>query len=376
MRTLSTLVAALSLSGLVACDDDNTVPIVTADTGGAGGEGGGGDADVGGQGGGGAGGGDANVGGQGGGGAGGGDADLPDADVPDEGPPDLSLDMTIEDMSPPDMEIDAALPDMEVPPPPLDAGAACEEGTPCAEPDHICRAGVCRFDLTPQVYRMTVTEVVQPEFSAPVLQAVLNLAVAGNNLNLLFEAGGPVAGTADDSYWFIGNGINRQGAFDFNNALPIQNFVGQWFQTPERREWRVNGGETLFSLVVPTGTVELPDGSDALCYAEFATTVDVRIWPDFLEGVPVLRARTDGFLLRADAEQVEIRLNGETLRLVDFLADADLNVDTDADGIPDAYPFDLRVISEPVPFSGARFDGTNRDPDPEIVVPEQCAGGN
>lgn len=372
MRNLTCIVAALSLTALAACDDDNTVPIqgfdaATDAAGGAGGQGG-----QGGQGG---------AGGEGGqGGAGGGaDLALPDQAVVDMALPDmdapdmLELDMAV-DMAVPDMEPDMAIVDAEPPPPPLDAGAPCVNGEACAEEFHVCRDNVCRFDLSPQVYRMTVATVTEPSYSAPLLQGVLQTAISGGALNLLFEAGGPVEETALDTYFFVGNGRVADGAADFNAALPVQNFKGQWFQTPERSEWRVNGGSTLFKIVVPTGNVDLAGGGTGTCYVQFAPTVDVRLWPDFYEGAPVLAGRTTGYLLRADAVLVEINFNGQTLYLADFLNDSDLTIDTDGDGVADAYPFDLSIIAEPLPFTGERYNGANRNPDPEIVIHPECSG--
>lgn len=297
-----------------------------------------------------------------------------DATIVEPVEPDMAVDQGApEEDAEVAVELDAEVPEEDAEPPavPLDAGPDCDESQPCAEADHVCREGVCRFDLSPQVYRMTMAEVVEPRLSANMVQGALQLAISGDSLNLLFEAGGGVQDQPDQTWFFVGNGIAQQGAFRFNHTLPIQNFAGTWHSVEDRREWRLEGENVPFVLTVPSGDV-MVDEVRRQCYTRFAPIVEVRMWPDFYEGVPVLKARATGVLSKANADEVSFNFSGSVFNLGALLNEADLNVDTDEDGVADAYPFDLIVTAEPVPFNDDRFDGSNRNPTPPDPSPAEC----
>lgn len=246
----------------------------------------------------------------------------------------------------PDMDVmPDAMPDMG-PPPEIDAGMACMEGDPCGDQER-CIDGACRIDLRPAVYRMTDATVTEPAAAAGELQLALLLAVNTGSMNLLFEPGG----YNENGYRFhIGNGLPDSGVYSFRHNLPIQNFDGAWRFEDERAEWHIEGRQS-FLLSVPAGRVAQPDGTERTCWTEFSTNVNMQIWPgESDEGVDQLYGFVDGYLLRTDIERIELRVNGQVIRFIDFFEGSDPSIDSDGDGENDAYPFLLSMTAEPIDF--------------------------
>ncbi|MCA9543794.1 MAG: hypothetical protein KC613_05370, partial [Myxococcales bacterium] len=302
--------------------------------------------------------------------------------------PDMAVDMAV-DMAEPDMT-----PDMEImvdaEPPLVMPGDACGEGMACPE-DYSCVADECRYDLSPQVWRMIDANVVEPAGSAAELQAFLQLGVSTGSLNLMFESGTYLDDATGRTRWYIGNGYEDRGTWFYRrddrngngvldegedrngngelDGLPIQNFDGFWYMTDDHGpEWRLDG-EADFLLVVPAGSRELEDGTVVYCDVRFTTTVRIQIWQE--DGF--LRGRAAGYLRRADVEAIEINFNGQVIRFADFLQAEDL-IDVNGDGELDAYPFDLRMEAEAVAFGDDAPNAGNRDPNPPFNPHPACGG--
>ena len=248
----------------------------------------------------------------------------------------------------PDATVDADVADMG-PSPELDAGPMCVEGEMCGE-NQRCIGDVCRMDLRPTVYRMIDATVAEPMVAAAELQLALLLAVNTGSMNLLFEPGG----YSDDDYnFYLGNGLPNGGTYSFRHNLPIQNFDGRWRSQDERAEWHIEGRQP-FLLDVPAGSIEDEEGNVRTCWTRFNTNVNMQIWPGQSDdGVDQLFGFVEGYLLRTDIEQVELRVNGQVIRFIDFFDGSEPTIDTDGDGEFDAYPFVLSMIAEPVDFVDA-----------------------
>ncbi len=279
----------------------------------------------------------------------------PDMSVmPDEGPEP--------DMAPP--EPDAA--------PLADAGMECMDDEACGA-NSVCQEGFCRYDLRPLVFRLDSGGggacpgadlcVNEPLAAAPELTAALRIAVAQNALNLLFEPG-----YYDDEggyTFYVGNGSQEGGSFDFIHTLPIQNFAGHWRTAEGQTRWVMDGNND-FNVVVPGGTVDDGMGNMVTCLVNFVTTVHMEFWLEEDEdGGPILKGTADGFLLDEDIDAVV--LQGISFR--EFFGDEVPDLDLDADGEFDAWTFQFEATMRPVPFRGDPPDGENRDPSPEIQYP-------
>jgi hypothetical protein len=294
---------------------------------------------------------------------------------------ELPIDMMVQDMEPP---VDMMTPDME-PPIPVYMGAACVEDSECASHEH-CIFGSCSFDLRPAVYRMRGGEVFEPAGpTGNLLELLLNNSVQNEVLNLMFEPG---FYTEDgQAYWFIGNGLPSTEGYVFRRNFPIQNFLGAWLESAQEGEpsapmWRLEG-QRPFILAVPTGIVSPADteryGESFQCTTTFPTTVNVTITPerDEPEGSFVrIKVDTDGYLKRADIEQINILFNGNEINFIDYFANVEL-VDLDGDGEAQEYPFHLEVEATPISFleEPARPDRLDlRDPSPLVDQPPECEG--
>lgn len=304
------------------------------------------------------------------------DAELPmDAVIRDMDVVDAVVDAEI------DAEVDAEI-DMEVDAE-IDAntivmpGEACDnEGEACEGAWRRCVDGACQVDLRPDVYVVNAIRVVEPASSAQLIEMFIGDVVEQNRLNLIIEPGG--YNDMNEYLFYIGNGGYRLGEYDYlrTRPYPIMNFWGFW-RDDEANGLRWAPDEQVgFLLNVPTGSVENADGETVDCVSQIVATVDLTITPGVdAGGDPLLNASLAGSLARSDAEQVQFRLaNGAVLRLVDLLDPADLRLDTDGDGEPDAYPFAFDADAVPVVFVGdpPEPDGSNRDPNPELMNDPAC----
>lgn len=304
------------------------------------------------------------------------DAELPmDAVIRDMDVVDAVVDAEI------DAEVDAEI-DMEVDAE-IDAntivmpGEACDnEGEACEGAWRRCVDGACQVDLRPDVYVVNAIRVVEPASSAQLIEMFIGDVVEQNRLNLIIEPGG--YNDMNEYLFYIGNGGYRLGEYDYlrTRPYPIMNFWGFW-RDDEANGLRWAPDEQVgFLLNVPTGSVENADGETVDCVSQIVATVDLTITPGVdAGGDPLLNASLAGSLARSDAEQVQFRLaNGAVLRLVDLLDPADLRLDTDGDGEPDAYPFAFDADAVPVVFVGdpPAPDGSNRDPNPELMNDPAC----
>ena len=259
------------------------------------------------------------------------------------------------------------------------------EDTECGEYER-CIYGQCRFDLRPTVYRMRGGEVYAPGgTTGPLLQALLNSSVQNEVLNLMFEPG--FYNDDGSSYWFIGNGLPSLEGYTYRRNFPIQNFTGLWQRLTdeaggERPRWELDGVRP-FILAVPTGIVTPADaatyGEQFQCTTTFPTVVRVTITPERDDaGGPYSRIRvnTEGYISRADIEQIRILFNGRQINFIDYFAGLEL-LDLDGDGEAQEYPFHLEVEATPIPFLEelARPDRLDlRDPSPMVAQPPECEG--
>ena len=323
------------------------------------------------------GGGEGGIGGEGGaGGTGGAGGVMPDEGVGGMGGTggvelDMMVDMADPDMAEPDMEL---LPDMapDAMVTPFPPGDACGAELACEGANQHCFEETCGYSLAPNVYRMFDAKVHQPANSRAELQAFLQLGVANESLNLMFEAAGFVEGGEGRTRWFVGNGTNAAGSYAFRHNLPIQTWDGFWNHVVgvdvERDEWRLDGLSD-FVIVVPGGQRELDDGTIINCDVRLVAHVGVEIWEATDEGgQPIIEGVARGHLLRSDVERVEIVFGGQTIRLIDFFNDADLTIDTDGDGQMDAYPFELEMSASPQPFAD---DNPAREHEPNACSADQ-----
>ncbi|MBM4292694.1 MAG: hypothetical protein FJ138_15835, partial [Deltaproteobacteria bacterium] len=281
---------------------------------------------------------------------------------------------------PPDMAAD-----MAPPPPPPYAQTSCAEDVECGEYER-CLSGLCRFDLRPTVYRMRGGEVFAPGgTTGPLLEVLLNSSVQNEVLNLMFEPG--FYNADGSSYWFIGNGLPSAEGYEYRRNFPIQNFTGQWQRVTdaageEQARWELDGVRP-FVLAVPTGIVEPADvatyGERFQCTTTFPTVVRVRITPERDEArgpYSRIRVNTEGYLNRADIEQIRILFNGRQISFIDYFAGIEL-VDLNGDGVAQEYPFHLSVEATPISFleEPARPDRLDlRDPSPMVAQPPECEG--
>ena len=302
--------------------------------------------------------------------------------APDMEPAAVDMEVLVADMAPADMEPPA--PDMEPPPPPY-AQTACVEDTECGEYER-CIYGQCRFDLRPTVYRMRGGEVFAPGgTTGPLLEVLLNNSVQNEVLNLMFEPG--FYNEDGSAYWFIGNGLPSLEGYTYRRNFPIQNFTGQWQRLTsaeggEQPRWELDGLRP-FVLAVPTGIVTPADtatyGEQFQCTTTFPTVVRVTITPERDEaGGPYSRIRvnTEGYLNRADIEQINILFNGRQINFIDYFDGIEL-LDLNGDGEASEYPFHLEVEATPIPFLEdlARPDRLDlRDPSPMVAQPPECEG--
>jgi hypothetical protein len=307
------------------------------------------------------------------------DAAPADATPPDAAPPDAAVNP---DMAVMDAAVDAALPDAVVdaaPPPVLDAGPGCmlaadagpgpDPGDPACGEHQSCVDGACRPDLRPTVYRMIDGEVLAPENAGPALRVALLAAVDRRDLNLLFEPAG--YGDAGAYRFYIGSGdsdVNNDDVFDgqyaWRHDLPIQAVDGQWHQDQDGPVFLEEGaGAGTFNLNVPVGRVENADGEMVDCHVRIPVAtqaVHVRPTRD-ADGNEQLAAEVLGYMLMSDVDQIEVTFNGQPFRLAQFLQNDPPDVDSDGDGMIDAYSFHLTVVAEPVVFEDAN---PAREPDP------------
>ncbi len=290
----------------------------------------------------------------------------------------VTTDSAVQDAAPPQDEgppPDMAAPDMMPTPdadPIVTPEVACEEDGDCGDFER-CLSSLCTIDPRPNVFVVDTVLVTQPENSAGLLQGALQGVITANQLNLIVEPGGF---SEDNQYrWYVGNGGLRDGTFDYLGVYPIQNFDGFWRRSSEGPIYWGMEGNTPFVLNVPAGRVETADGMVVTCFTSFNTTVDLKLEPRMnADGLPEVGMSLTGFLRRSDAEMVNFQFNGVDVSLVSLLDEEDLNVDTDQDGIPDAYPFDFSGTASAVEFVGdaPAADGSNRDPRPNFQNPPEC----
>ncbi|MCA9525296.1 MAG: hypothetical protein KC549_03235, partial [Myxococcales bacterium] len=127
-------------------------------------------------------------------------------------------------------------------------------------------------------------------------------------------------------------------------------------------EWHIDGRQA-FRIAVPAGTIPAMDDMPAsTCWTEFTTDVNMQIWPgENADGQARLYGFVDGFVERSKLEDVEIRTGGNVIRFIDFFEGADPTIDSNGDGVNDAYPFTLSMEAERIEFNDP--DET-RNPDP------------
>jgi hypothetical protein len=300
-----------------------------------------------------------------------------DMTAPDMELPDMELDMAV-----PDMELDMMAPDMEPVIPPYE-GAECVESETCG-PQEACAYGLCRFELRPNVFRMIGGEVFEPAGgTGQLLEVLLNNSVQSEMLNLMFEPGFYMED--GQAYWFIGNGLPSPEGYVYRRNFPIQNFVGSWLNAPQEGGssapmWRLEG-QRPFILAVPTGVVTPADtatyGELFQCTTTFPTTVNVTITPerDGEDGpYSRIKVETQGYLKRADIEQIRILFNGSEINFIDYFNNVEL-LDLDGDGEAQEYAFHLVVQAAPINFLEelARPDRLDlRDPSPMVTQPPEC----
>ena len=235
-----------------------------------------------------------------------------------------------------------------------------------------CLNNLCTIDLQPEVFAIDTVMVSEPATSAGLLQGVLQGIISSNQLNLLVEPGGYQAN--GDYRWYIGNGGFREGTFLYLGQYPIQNFDGFWRRRGDGSHYWSMEGDTPFVLNVPAGQVQTADGV-VTCTTAFNIVVEVTLVPEIDgAGNPRMAMSLDGFLRDVDARTVNFQFNGTEVSLTSFLDPMDLNVDTDADGIPDAYPFSFTGTAAAINFVGdpPAADGSNRDPTAVINNPPEC----
>ena len=177
-----------------------------------------------------------------------------------------------------------------------------------------------------------------------------------------------------DYRWYIGNGGFREGTFVYLGQYPIQNFDGFWRTRGDGTRYWSMQGNTPFVLNVPAGQVQTAEGV-VTCMTAFNIIVQVTLTPETDgAGNPRMAMTLDGFLRDADARTVNFQFNGVEVSLTSFLDPMDLTIDTDADGIPDAYPFAFMGMAGAVNFVGdpPAADGSNRDPNAVIDNPPEC----
>lgn len=274
----------------------------------------------------------------------------------------------------PDIRLDAS------PPQPLDTGAECIAALPHTCPRyHNCLEGQCRVDLRPSYYLTTEGSLIQPA-GAVALQGVLDTAIETGSVNFLFEPG---AYTPDGQYvWYVGAGHARPGfgpgghdGYVFIHEMPIYNVVGNWFQHDGGGPVFVQNGVDRLDLAILEQVVVVQDQFGRMvgvpCMFSVPISARLELWPDDEAQVdrPRLFGRIIGAMYASDAFMVEIHQGGFTFRLADFLEGVPLDLDTNLDGDPDAYTFELLVTAEPIRF---RDPDPRRDPDPELTIHEAC----
>jgi hypothetical protein len=275
-----------------------------------------------------------------------------------------------------DAAMDAEIPDAAPLPPDADPivvpGMDCMADDECGDFER-CLSNACQIDLRPEVFVIDTVEVTQPENSAGLLQGALQGVIAANQLNLVVEPGGYQG--SGDYRWYVGNGGLRDATFDYLGQYPIQNFDGFWREKADgTRYWRMEG-DTPFVLNVPAGQVQTADGGVFTCMTAFNVTVEMSIIAELDDaGNPSLNMVLIGYLLEADARTVNFQFNGVEVALISLLDPTDMNIDTDGDGAPDAYPFDFSGTAAAVTFIGdpPAADGSNRNPEANVDNPPEC----
>ena len=295
------------------------------------------------------------------------------APVVDQGPePDAALpDMAIVDAAPIDVAMPNAMPE-PLEDPIIVADVACDADDECADFER-CLGNLCRIDLKPEVFVVSTVMVQEPEFSRGLLQGLLTGIISSNSLNLIVEPGGYQEG--GDYRWYVGNGGYADGSYDYLGVYPVQNFDGFWRRAPNGLPYWGMEGNTPFVLYVPAGTAMTAEGDQVRCYTRFSVTVDLRLQPALsADGVPEMNMTLKGYLAESDAARVSFSQGGAENTLVSLLDPSDLNLDTDGDGEPDAYPFDFSGAAAAVNFIGdpPLADGSNRDPMPNFQNPPEC----
>ena len=295
---------------------------------------------------------------------------------PDATQPDAAINAdagTAEDSGPqpdPDALVDAMAPDMGEDPIVMPE-TACTDNEMCGAFER-CVNELCTLDLRPDVFVISTVEVAEPANSAGLLQGSLQAIISANQLNLMVEPGGY---REDGSYrWYVGNGGLRDGVYDYLGRYPVQNFDGFWRRDMNDSRYWTMERNTPFVLNVPAGQVQTADGVFT-CMTAFNVNVEISITPTTDDaGNPELRMTLAGYLLESDARTVNFLFNGVEVSLTSLLQPADLNVDTDGDGVPDAYPFEFSGDAVAVTFVGdpPAADGSNRDPQAIVENPPEC----
>ena len=288
--------------------------------------------------------------------------DMQRVDTASDALPDVHPDVA------PDARPDILLLDAS-PPGPLDMGAECiAAGSPHACGRHRnCIDGRCRVDLRPNYYRVVDVDLIQPADAEP-LRGLLEYAVAEDVINLLLEPG---SYTADEQYlWYVGAGWalrDNAGELDdhsyvFNHYAPIFNIVGNWFEHEDGRPLFIQNSVErleLFRVIERTIEVEGPSGRPRRveCMASVGLSARIELWPAHLdyEERSHLFGHVTGVIHEEDVRTTVFPLFGASIRLADFFEGVPVDVDTNNDGEPDAYAFELVTTAEPVIFV---------DPDP------------
>ncbi len=298
---------------------------------------------------------------------------LPDGDLPDLTPPDMELpdielpDIELPDTAPPDMD----LPDMAPPDDRIAPGALCEGRGDC-DSGWRCLDGRCRLDLRPEVFVVRDVDILQPAGTAQLLGTFLGDAIDDGQLNMIVEPGGY---TEDDVYrWYVGNGGVRFGDYDYLYGHPVQNLFGVWRRDAAGEPVWSPDGPVVFQMLVPTGVVESDFGDLVNCYSTLRPVVELTLQHTFDARGLRLDAALSGYLTAREAESVAFRFNGAEIALAMLLDPDDLTVDSDGDGVADAYPFEMRVRAMPSFFIGDPPNERNRDPepDPELLHDPAC----
>ncbi len=210
-----------------------------------------------------------------------------------------------------------------------------------------CVQNFCQFDLAKpdKTYVVTYAQVSEPAAAAEMLNVVLGMAIEQEWIHLVVEPGGY---TQDGHYrWNIGNGKNNAGTYSFSHKLPIQNFDGYWYGSPDdssEPHWFQDGTLT-WKILIPQNS-----GKPNECHINFTVNVNLEffITQRVVEGgtQTILQGNAIGYLRQEDAQKVKIVFQGNDWALMDLLEGAPLTVDTDDNGIPDAYKLELTFEAE------------------------------